>query len=91
MNSFIDFAGPIVDSFALVDALNNGVIAGAGLDVTDPEPLPRDHPLLQCANATISPHWGSATLKTRKAMFQLAINNMRAVLGGDGQMPSELK
>ena len=54
MNSLIHFAGPIVDSFALVDALNNGVIAGAGLDVTDPEPLPRNHPLLQCANATIN-------------------------------------
>ena len=83
--------GGIIDSVALVDALQSGAIAGAGLDVTDPEPLPRDHPLLRCANATIMPHWGSATLKTRRAMYQRATDNLAAVLCGDGRMPSELK
>ena len=82
--------GAVVDSLALVDALKSGAIAGAGLDVTDPEPLPRDHPLLTCANVTITPHWGSATLKTRKAMFQRAADNLAAVLLGSGDMPSEL-
>ena len=53
--------GPIVDTNALVRALNQGWIAGAALDVTDPEPLPIEHPLLLCPNLTIAPHIGSAT------------------------------
>lgn len=50
--------GVVVDQEALVDALSNNKIAAAGLDVTTPEPLPRDHPLLQLSNVTISPHTG---------------------------------
>ena len=84
------YTGAVVDTEALVAALQTGAIAGAGLDVTDPEPLPRDHALLRCANVLITPHWGSATLKTRKAMYQRAVDNLYAVLCGDGQMPSEV-
>ena len=48
--------GPIVDTDALVDALTDGAIAGAGLDVVDPEPLPVGHPLLSMPNVVLSPH-----------------------------------
>ncbi len=48
--------GPAVDNLALAEALNNGVIAGAALDVTEPEPLPADHPLWDCKNCLITPH-----------------------------------
>ena len=85
------FVGQIVDSFALAEALTNNVIAGAGLDVTDPEPLPKDHPLLRCPNATITPHWGAmGRYETRRAMYQRSVDNIKAVLIGDGNMPSEL-
>ena len=81
--------GSLVDQDALVEALQSGKIAGAGLDVTDPEPLPRDHPLLTCPNITITPHTGSATLHTRRKMVQLTIDNMLAALKGEA-MPAEL-
>ena len=47
-----------MDQEALVEALQSGTVAAAGLDVTDPEPLPRDHPLLHLTNVTITPHTG---------------------------------
>jgi len=50
--------GPIIDEAALVDALQRGVIGGAGLDVFDTEPLPLDHPLRNCDNTIITPHLG---------------------------------
>ena len=56
--------GGIVDTAALVDALHNGTIAGAGLDVTDPEPLPADHPLWAAPNLIISPHLAAAVGRT---------------------------
>ena len=56
-------------------ALNENQIHMAALDVTSPEPLPRDHPLLKCSNCIIVPHWGSATEKTRLGMCQMAIEN----------------
>lgn len=68
--------GTLVDQDSLIYALNHGTIQGAGLDVTDPEPLPRDHPLLQCKNCIITPHTGSATYQTRQAMLELALQNM---------------
>ena len=52
--------GGIVNHDDLTDALKNGVIRAAALDVTEPEPLPRDHPLLKMANVTLTPHFGSA-------------------------------
>jgi glyoxylate reductase len=74
--------GPIVDQTALRRALEQGVIAGAALDVTDPEPLPSDDPLLQAPNLIVVPHVGSATRVTRERMTELAVENLLAGLEG---------
>jgi glyoxylate reductase len=63
-----------------------GEIAGAGLDVTDPEPLAADDPLLTAPNLLVVPHVGSATVKTRSAMADLAVGNLLAALAGE-EMP----
>lgn len=75
--------GGVVDTQALTQALAEGWIAGAGLDVTDPEPLPRNHPLLAMPNATIAPHLGSATTRTRGMMAARSAENL--LLGLDGK------
>jgi phosphoglycerate dehydrogenase-like enzyme len=75
--------GPIVNTAALVRALSEGWIMGAGLDVTDPEPLPPDHPLLSLPNCIVVPHLGSATHRTRAAMADLAARNLIAGLRGE--------
>jgi lactate dehydrogenase-like 2-hydroxyacid dehydrogenase len=74
--------GPVVDTAALELALREGWIAGAALDVTDPEPLPPDHPLYQRPNCLIAPHIGSATHGTRRRMAGLACENLLAGLEG---------
>ncbi|HZU06799.1 MAG TPA: D-glycerate dehydrogenase [Chloroflexota bacterium] len=74
--------GPIVDHQALYRALAEGWIAGAGLDVTEPEPLPADHPLLTLPNCLVVPHIGSASVATRTRMATLAAENILAVLAG---------
>jgi glyoxylate reductase len=74
--------GAVVDTEALSEALANRTIWAAGLDVTDPEPLPRDHPLLKLDNVTIAPHLGSATEQTRQRMAQMSIDNLLAGLAG---------
>lgn len=74
--------GPVVDTDALTDALREGVIAGAALDVTDPEPLPADHPLIGLPNAIVVPHTASSTIATRDKMASMAAQNLLAVLGG---------
>jgi len=74
--------GPVVDQRALFKALDSGWIAAAGLDVTDPEPLPPDDPLYTLENCLILPHIGSATRNTRKSMAELACNNLLAGLDG---------
>ena len=75
--------GPIVDSEALGRALRDGRIAGAALDVTDPEPLPGDHPLLRTPNLLVLPHLGSATEATRARMADMAVDNLLAGLAGE--------
>ena len=74
--------GPVVDTDALTRALTNGTIFAAGLDVTDPEPLPASHPLVSLPNCTIVPHTASATVQTRDAMARLAASNLLHVLNG---------
>ncbi|MEO2014359.1 MAG: D-glycerate dehydrogenase [Fuerstiella sp.] len=74
--------GPVVQTDALYEALTTGQIAAAGLDVTDPEPLPRDHPLLQLDNVIVAPHLGSASNVTRRRMMQITVDNLIAGLEG---------
>jgi glyoxylate reductase len=74
--------GGLVDQDALATALRDGEIAGAALDVTDPEPLPPDHPLLDAPNLIVLPHLGSATHATRERMADLAADNLLAGLAG---------
>lgn len=74
--------GPVVDADALAEALTSRRIYAAALDVTDPEPLPRDHPLLKLDNLTITPHLGSATEQTRRRMAEISVENLFAGLRG---------
>ncbi|XP_009893253.1 PREDICTED: glyoxylate reductase/hydroxypyruvate reductase-like [Charadrius vociferus] len=74
--------GLVVDQDALVEALHNKVIKAAALDVTYPEPLPRDHPLLKLKNVIITPHIGSATKKTRRLMMENMTESIQAGLTG---------
>ena len=81
--------GPVVDTAAVVAALHAGEIAGAALDVTDPEPLPGDHPLLAAPNLLVLPHLGSATHATRERMAEMAVDNLLAGLRGE-RMPNQV-
>jgi glyoxylate reductase len=74
--------GPIVDQVALRAALSDGAIGGAALDVTDPEPLPDNDPLLGAPNLIVAPHIGSATRAARERMTELAVENLLAGLDG---------
>jgi glyoxylate reductase len=74
--------GAVVDALALTEALAARRIHAAALDVTDPEPLPRDHPLLKLDNIIITPHLGSATEQTRYRMAERSIENLFAGLDG---------
>lgn len=75
--------GAVVDQQALLRALHDGTIAAAALDVTDPEPLPTDDPLLSAPNLIVVPHIGSATHTARERMADLAVANLLAGLAGD--------
>ncbi len=75
--------GPVVDQPALIEALERGRIAGAGLDVMTPEPLPPDAPLLRAPRLVLAPHLGSATLETRTRMAHLAVDGLLAGLAGE--------
>jgi glyoxylate reductase len=74
--------GGVVDQAALRAALHAGTIAGAALDVTDPEPLPAGDPLLDAPNLLVVPHIGSATVRTRSRMADMAVDNLLAALAG---------
>ncbi|MCC6958036.1 MAG: D-glycerate dehydrogenase, partial [Anaerolineales bacterium] len=75
--------GPVVDQTALYEALKAGRIAGAALDVTVPEPLPTDSPLLELDNLIITPHIASASQATRLRMSIMAAENLIAGLRGE--------
>ncbi|SDG45709.1 phosphogluconate 2-dehydrogenase [Onishia taeanensis] len=74
--------GKVVDEAALIAALEQGEFRAAGLDVFEQEPLPKDSPLPQMAKVVALPHIGSATVETRTAMAQRAVDNITLALGG---------
>ncbi|MDA1297754.1 MAG: D-2-hydroxyacid dehydrogenase family protein [Chloroflexi bacterium] len=74
--------GPIVDEAALLDALRNGRIAGAALDVYDVEPLPANHPLLSLDNVLLAPHLGYSTGGTLRNFFAESVKNVAAWMQG---------
>jgi len=74
--------GPVVDEKALYDALNEGRIAGAGLDVFEQEPTPLDNPLLKLDNVVVAPHISSASYETRSKMAEMVADNLIAFFGG---------
>jgi glyoxylate reductase len=78
--------GAVVDQKALFDALQSEKIAGAGLDVSDPEPIQSTDPLLNLPNVVITPHIGSASIQTRKRMAMMMAENVKAALSGE-QLP----
>ncbi len=75
--------GPVVETEALVEALRSGQIAYAALDVTEPEPLPADHPLMSLPNCLVMPHIASASRPTRGKMAEIAARNLIAGLKGE--------
>ena len=75
--------GPVVDPDALYEALRDGQIFAAGLDVTEPEPIPMDSPLLTLDNLIIVPHIASASIRTREQMAVMAAQNLIAGLKGE--------
>lgn len=77
--------GPIVDNMALYDALRSGKIAYAALDVTEPEPIPGNHPLLSLDNVIVVPHIASASVAARTKMGMMAADNL--IAGLKGEMP----
>lgn len=75
--------GPVVDPKALYEALKNKTIYGAGLDVTEPEPISKDDPLLTLDNLTVVPHIASASVATRTRMATMAAENLIQALKGE--------
>ena len=77
--------GPVVDEKALADALNNGKIAAAGLDVLETEPAKSDNPLLTARNCYITPHIAWAAQETRARLLKILEENLEAYLNGKPQ------
>lgn len=82
--------GPVVDSDALVAALRTDTIGGAALDVTDPEPLPSDHPLWGLEDCLITPHVGGSTPEHWPRMADLLAQNVRALVEGSGSLKNRV-
>jgi phosphoglycerate dehydrogenase-like enzyme len=80
---YIMSRGGIVDQDALADALKNGRLAGAGIDATDPEPLPADHPLWELPNVIISPHSSGASRQTQERGRAITRENIKRFLAGE--------
>lgn len=74
--------GPIVDETAMIEALRNGRIAGAGLDVFDQEPLPKDHPLLKLENTVLTPHLGYVSEENYRNYYGQGLEDILAWIGG---------
>jgi phosphoglycerate dehydrogenase-like enzyme len=74
--------GPIVDEAALINALRNNTIAGAGLDVFDIEPLPLDHPLRNLPNTALTLHVGYVTVETYRIFYGDAVENIASFMDG---------
>jgi phosphoglycerate dehydrogenase-like enzyme len=74
--------GAVVDQTAMVAALRSGRLAGAGLDVTDPEPIASRDPVLRLDNVVITPHIGSASITARARMSAIAVDNILNVFAG---------
>jgi glyoxylate reductase len=74
--------GAVVDQPAMVAALKSGHLGGAGIDVTDPEPIAYGDPILRLANVVITPHIGTASIATRASMATMAVDNILTVFGG---------
>ena len=81
--------GPVIDQAALAEALRNGVIAAAALDVTDPEPIAMDDPLVGMDNCLVVPHIASASRATRGKMAEMAAANLVAGVRGE-PLPTEV-
>jgi len=75
--------GGLVDQSALLEAIHAGRIAGAGLDVTDPEPPAPDDPILHHPSIIVTPHIGSASITARTGMTRVCVTNLMAVLSGE--------
>ncbi len=89
MTNLLFCRGGLVNQEDLVQALKDGGIAGAGLDVMTPEPLSPDHELTRMKNVTLTPHIGSSTMETRLDMINLAVDNLIAGLEGR-TLPAQL-
>lgn len=77
--------GPLIDEAALAEALRNGQLAGAGLDVLSVEPPPPDHPLMGIENCLITPHIAWATRSARSRLLNTVVDNVAAYLAGEPQ------
>ena len=82
--------GPIIEETALVEALQNHRIAGAGIDVFDIEPLPLDHPLRNMPNTVITPHIGYVTQENYKVSFETAVENIASWLDSTSSMSASV-